>query len=681
MPALAILVIAAIIVIVLLRGGQPHSGSQPDRQASQRILPSSSSVIRTLPHKSANHPDIHLPNTSRPAPTNSWMSGLVFSQPSSPVYAYPWTYQTTKNGATLSYPLPHAKADTIFAGHSDDVRVDVGADSARVKSFDDLSALVAYRKSNSTIATSRITEGLPYIFFTIKSGNHAHITLKNGKITQRSDNSYTFTVGKKRYGLYATAKTNIRTGSNTLTVSAKHQPAKFTLITLPKSFDEQTAFAYAGHIITGTKVSYKVKGGASTTTFRLQTAGGKPTLFGLLPRQYQHMSQLSSHSSIKTLLGKQRFAVGKHFSYTLNDPHLPSGKIITSRLPSKETKKLKSLLKQDAASLQFDKTDSYFAGKQLYRAANLLELAHELHMPEQATHIKKALKAQLAMWLDPNGYKHRSDKYFYYDPQIHGVVGVKPSFGSEHFNDHHFHYGYFIYAASVLGRYDQSFVKHHKAMVNVLLKDIASPRVSRYFPKLRTYDSYVGHSWADGYGLKADGNDQESSSEAVNAWYATYLWGKTIHNQRLQKLGQWLYQNEASSALHDWTNINTDAPRFHGYHHAIVSLVWGGKLDYATFFSDQPSAHLGIQLIPMSPGQAYLGADPARIQRNLSAVRHAPGSTPHDQFQDYLLMYQALGNPDKAKASVSDITPDKIDGADSLTYVYAWVYSHANRSQ
>ena len=31
-----------------------------------------------------------------------------------------------------------------------------------------------------------------------------------------------------------------------------------------------------------------------------------------------------------------------------------------------------------------------------------------------------------------------------------GIVGLTPSFGSDEFNDHHFHYGYFLYAAGVL---------------------------------------------------------------------------------------------------------------------------------------------------------------------------------------------------------------------------------------
>ena len=34
------------------------------------------------------------------------------------------------------------------------------------------------------------------------------------------------------------------------------------------------------------------------------------------------------------------------------------------------------------------------------------------------------------------------------------MVGLTPSFGSEEFNDHHFHYGYFLSAAGLLGADD-----------------------------------------------------------------------------------------------------------------------------------------------------------------------------------------------------------------------------------
>ena len=56
-------------------------------------------------------------------------------------------------------------------------------------------------------------------------------------------------------------------------------------------------------------------------------------------------------------------------------------------------------------------------------------------------------------------------------------------------------------------------------MVLLLIRDIASPdRDDPLFPFLRTFDPYAGHSWASGTALFGSGNNQESSSEAMNAW-------------------------------------------------------------------------------------------------------------------------------------------------------------------
>lgn len=221
----------------------------------------------------------------------------------------------------------------------------------------------------------------------------------------------------------------------------------------------------------------------------------------------------------------------------------------------------------------------------------------------------------------------------------------------------------------MLGRYDHGFVQKNRAMVDTLVRDIASPAATHYFPKLRNFDPYAGHSWADGYGLFLDGNDQESSSEAVDAWYAVHLWAQTVHNPKLAAFSQWLYQNEANAALTYWLNPDLSSAQFQNYRHQTVGIVWGGKLDYATFFSSKPAAPLGIQLIPMSPGQAYVADNPGSVQRNLAALSGQP-----IQFKDYLLMYRALADQTTAETGLAGMQPSDLDDANSMTYLYAWVY-------
>lgn len=628
-------------------------------------------IINQLPQKSASYPPIFLANKDQPIPTNQWFSGLVFKRPSPPVFAYPWALAATTNSASLAYPKINSTPDTVFADDASDLQLNFNSDQSPVTSFDDLSVVLAYQKSGQQLATIRLTHGSPYVFVNLASGASAKLAA-SGSISKRASGGYIITLADKRYGLIADKNASVTASASSLSISAgKDKPAGFTLIALPASLNENTAFKLALNQIASASFSHEIKNGQAVTSFQLTTKNNQPTLFGLLPHQYNHTKISASAGSIDTLLGEQKFASGNEFSYSLA-AKMPTGKIITKKLSASETAQLKSLVTSGIASQKFDKTDTYFAGKQLYRAANLLELAKELNMKNEASQIESKLAQQLNEWFEPGGCRQRSQKCFYYDSEIRGLVGEQASFGSQDFNDHEFHYGYFLYAASVLGRYDASFLSKNKAMVDLLASDIASASASQYFPKLRGFDAYAGHSWDDGRGIFADGNDQESSSEAVNAWYALYSWAQVSGNQLLANTAQWLYANEANAALTYWLEPNLAAPQFSNYKHSIVSLVWGGKLDYATFFSDSPAAKLGIQLIPMGPGASYLAANPARINQNLTSVGEVASAS---QFKDYLIMYQALADPAAAKSELASVSASAIDGANSLAYLYAWVYS------
>lgn len=67
-------------------------------------------------------------------------------------------------------------------------------------------------------------------------------------------------------------------------------------------------------------------------------------------------------------------------------------------------------------------------------------------------------------------------------------------FGNTYYNDHHFHYGYFVYAAAVIGYLDPSWLNQgtNKAWVNTLVRDYSnSVTTDAYFPFSRSFDWYV----------------------------------------------------------------------------------------------------------------------------------------------------------------------------------------------
>lgn len=172
----------------------------------------------------------------------------------------------------------------------------------------------------------------------------------------------------------------------------------------------------------------------------------------------------------------------------------------------------------DAAALPDYPADTYFGGKAPHRDAQLLAIARQVGADEAATSIRERVLTQIRMWAEVDGGTQRDAFCFTYDETNHGVVGLTPSFGSDEFNDHHFHYGYFLYAAGTLAATDAELAEELAPVLDALAADIACDAATEAVPVRRVFDAYASHSWASGTSPFADGNNQESSSEATTAW-------------------------------------------------------------------------------------------------------------------------------------------------------------------
>jgi endoglucanase Acf2 len=616
------------------------------------------SAVSKLPQHASTVTPLRLADGLTP-PTNRWFSGLVFGKTPQPVYAYPLSFKPTASGFELDAPQVSGSTNAVFAAHRPTIRVDLGARDSQVAAYDDLSVVVAHQSAGRTVASTQLVQGSPFAYVTLPDGGTVRLTTA-GRVTDLHDGRLII-IGGQTFGLVTTGSVAVADGNLTIDVPAG---GRLALFALPGDADTAAYYRAAHHPVTATSVSYRQSGDRLLTTYRLETSGGS-TLFAANPNLPLDRPQ-AVKGEFNTLLGRQPVASGIEFTASLPLTTPPAELDLSRLTPADRTAILKQL-RSDAAAVTFPAHDTYFAGKELYRAANLLQLAHQLGAADIAGDLQAKLKAELMTWYDPAGESKRPHKFFYYDATTKGIVGTTPAFGSEQFNDHHFHYGYFIYASAVLARYDKDFYTSARPFVNLLIADIASPAATERFPRLRVFDSYAGHSWASGYADFADGNNQESSSEAVTAWYALYLWGRVAGDQALSDHGRWLYQLESASATSLWLR-HDGTPVAPDYAHPFVSLVWGGKLDYATFFSPRPQALLGIQLIPMSPGHSYLAHESA-VSRNLDQIS-ADG-----QFADYIIMYQALSDAASARTNLASFSPADLDSANSLSYLQAWVYS------
>ena len=534
-----------------------------------------------------------------------------------------------------------------------------------VSSYDALTVTLEGFAADGTLrGRTTIAQGSPFVRYTAEVAGTVRTPLT---FMPGGGDLWTAEADGTTYGLVVSDGT---VDGGTLTLPAG---ASATWFPIPADGSADRLAQLAQQPVTGGGQAYAV--GEEEVTTTLTYRGEGDTAFAAMPHQQNGLrTQRCDLGSYPSIYGTLRLCAGRVLEWT-SPRREPTGVLDLSRLSADDRTTLTKQLIRDAADLPPFPADTYFGGKALYRTAMLYQLAEQVGATEPAAALRARLTEALDEWTDPQGCAQRQAFCFVYDARGRGVVGRTPSFGSDEFNDHHFHYGYFLYAAGVLTADDPDLAARYAPVLDLLAADIASSAGNGLFPDQRTFDAYAGHSWASGTAPFADGNNQESSSEAVTAWTGLALWARARGNAALETEATWLQSSEAASGLAYWTNFDRSQPAYAGYGHQIVALNWGGKRDYATWFSPEPAAMLGILLIPMSPDSTYLAGDPARIEAN---VAEATGGEFGQKFGDYLLMYVALAGEEQRRAALAvAMTLDEkwIDDGNSRSYLLAWLMS------
>jgi endoglucanase Acf2 len=647
---------AALVVIAVLAGC-----TTGDRSTDASGAAALEAGLSDVPHRSVTPvPATRLAPHLVP-PTNRWFSGLVFGEQPQPVFPLPLSFALTGSGFGFGVPDVRSTADTISGEYAPAVTVDDGSASSMVVDYDEASVTIEQKDAaGRAVGTVVIAEGSPVVSYTAERDGALALGARftgDGRVRSA-------TVNGTGYGLVTTGSL-----SGTRLTMKRGQTAE--LFAAPTGVDPVSLGAHVS-ALSGVSVSYRVGSSHVTTVLSYHSAG--QTLVAAMPHQQAGLVTPSrcSLGGYRSVYGTLALCSGSELSWT-SPKVAPDATLKLGALSADEKAELRTQLADDLEHTPALPADSYFGGKALYRLANLLTLAHHVGATETAHAVQAKLDAALVKWTQPKGCATRATRCLVYDPAVKGMVGLTASFGSDQFNDHAFHYGYFLYAAAVAARYDTSLIPRLKPVMDLLAADIANPDASTAFPIRRGFDAYAGHSWASGYAPFADGNNQESSSEAVDAWNGLGLWAAATDNAALSTEATWMLSAEAASATAYWTGFDTRDPVYDGYRHGVVGINWGGKRDDATWFSAEANAKLGIQLIPMSPASHYLAGDADRIARNIAEAAPAGVDV---QFGDYLLMYSALegrGAAAKALTAARTLPAQFIDDADSRSYLLAWI--------
>ncbi len=631
-------------------------------------------------------------------PTNDWWSSLAWMKFSERQYPHPLAVQAEPAGLRVFYPGPGitANRDAIFgampAGTGDDLLLGHSAQDefpdARLDGFSDwfVSARFASDKGAMTVTYGH---GSPFVY-AVYEGGYPRVTFPQPPRVWSGDENgpvLGVSIHGKHYGLFGP------TGSTWTGLKGKvltnHSDAKhyFSLALLPDDSAETLVLfkRYAYSHVTDTRVdwSYDPKTSSVTTTFTFHTTPREGdvegTLFALYPHQWRNAGDgLHFHGEYASVRGKMKLAEGTSFRTTMRFPGvLPA----LPNVGGADKEKMAAYLKEEVAAKAPRIADTYADGKWMGKIASLIPIAEQYGQDDAVQALQERLRQRLEEWFTATTAdgKPKERGLFYYDDRWGTLIGYPAAYGSDvELNDHHFHYGYFLRAAAEIARRDPAWAADAQwgGMVKLLIRDIADPdRKDARFPFLRNFDPYAGHSWASGHARFGDGNNQESSSEAMNAWTGLILWGEATGDADLRDLGIYLYTTEMNAIDEYWFDVHGDNfPK--GYTPSVVTMVWGGKGANGTWFSAKPEMVHGINWLPVQGGSLYLGRHPDYVEKNYAALVKENGGANWTAWADLIWMYRALDDPADAMKQL-EAAGDRfpVEGGNSRANTVHWIDS------
>jgi len=666
------------LLTVLVLGGCQDSGAEFAQSEEAQSMAAPPTDIAELPEESlATPPALRLAEGLVP-PTNRWFSGLVFPEEAQPVFPSPLSYTPTSHGFDVGLPEVTTSAATIMGSAASDIRVEAGAGDFIVSHYDDASLTLTLRGQDSDGSTGgdlldvSLAEGSPVVGLSALAP--LDLTLHAETWEELGGDGQWLGTSTSGRAWVVTAPGGATASGGALTVPLDTDEVA-ALVAAPDGTTPTAGDAVAGATpVTSTRATYSTQDGQARTTLEYLTADGSPTLLTAAPHQRACGTAVGSYPSVNGTLSA---CAGNSLEWEA--PVVAAlDRLDLGALTDEEKEELTDQVRTDAAAERELPADTYFGGKALQREASLMLIAEELGMDTEAAHLRTRVTEALRTWAEADGCSSRDERCFTYDPVQRIVVGKAIAFGSETANDAHFHLGYFLSAAAMVGAGDSALAEDIAPVIDTLAQTVGAGTTSTFAPRLRTFDVYWSHSWAAGWAPFADGNNQESVSEAINAWNGLALWAKVRGQADLEERATWMLSMEAHASDAYWTDFDRSDPVYEGFDHTVVSLEWGGKRDWATWFSPEPSAMLGILVIPAPPVAGYLAGDPDRIRENLEEA--LAGAEDHDvMFGDQLLMYRSLAGPDDAAEALElarTLPEERIDDGNTRSYLLAFVMSH-----
>ena len=637
----------------------------------------------------SGEPQLSGPAANRHIPTNDWWSSVIKNNHVSNLFNYPMSLKTTNQGLVVSY-IPwgvYDDQDPIIIGLSG-----LNANYASVYDFSDWTVTMDWTDNNNSFqSTAGI--GMPFLYFTKDSESIVEIEINLGTvdvsdeiiIVEDARNGADFIIYAPEGSVWeqnGSTYTSVLNGNNYWSMAMVPQSQS----DLSEIATEYQKYAYVFPQNTSVSWSYDQNSSSVLTEFlvdvEVKEGQYSNVLQGLLPHQWDNLSNDSPYPnehSYATVRGEMKTLDGNSFITENNFkgilPTLPSLVNYSLGFNPAELQNKISQIENDELQTW---TDSYNDGQLMNRLIQTARIANKIGDLEARDSMLETIKSRLENWLTANSSEVAF--IFYYNDTWSTLIGYPAGHGQDNnINDHHFHWGYFIHAASFVEQFYPGWANDWGEMVNHLIRDAASSyRNDSHYPFLRSFSPFAGHCWANGFATFPQGNDQESSSESMQFNSSLIHWGSITGNNEIRDLGIYLYTTEQTAIEEYWFDMyNRNFSPTHPY--SLVSRVWGNAYDNGTFWTNDIAASYGIEMYPIHGGSLYLGHNLDYVQTLWNEIVSNTGILNNEVnpnlWHDVYWKYLSFIDPQTA-IDLYDSYPDRIlkfGISDAQTYY--WLHS------
>ncbi len=628
------------------------------------------------------YPTYRADSVKAPLPSNDWWQSLFIKPLGDALITLPLKSRFTSQGLAIQSPGTgwiNGDRSAVNADGEPDLflmsnAIDTSKMANRVTGYGDWSVDSVLSDNATDKFKVTFVKGSPYLF--TQFSDPSSVELYSARITQLFDDRGTAllttdgatvttdrvgvkvvtpdgggTLQTRFYGLFAPAGTVFKKVGPKLKIQLGGGQGYLSVAALPAAGDLGFFHQHAYAFVTGSRVGYVFDPATAqvTTTFTLttqlkRTGFSDQTLAALFPHQWKSTLSPLTALTYPSVRGTLKVREGNTFVTTQRFQG------IVPQFPEPTNPEYsRALLSQYLVTLERETSanlmgaDAYWQGKSLHPLAMGALTADKIGDTTYRELFLSRMRTILTNW-----YTHTSgepDSFFYYNPDWGTLYYRVSEFGANTgITDHHFTYGYFVFASAVLATYDANFRSQYGAMVEHLIRDYANPsRTDALYPFFRNFDPYEGHSWAGGYADNANGNNQEAAGEALFGWVGQYLWGVLTGNTAYRDAGIYGFTTELKAVEQYWFNYDGDnwVPQ---WTHKTVGQVYGSSNFYGTFFSGAPVHIYGIHWLPTSEYLTSYGFNPARAASLYNGFVTDNGG-PETSWQHVVWPIQSLSDP------------------------------------